>query len=393
MVKLPSYEANTSFDTGLRLMRLSRPDRSIAAGLSTMAASLEDLQEIRKRDDNTLLEADILEYRQWLRDEFRNRAEQMPEGGIGFFAGFSEAAVAEGDKRLKTKFKSYHDPAKAALAFERARSDVLEQAAQTEFETRLEWRKNVSKSKLADLAATIGANPGNYDLAKSEWEEFVNNTVPESDKRIRENLMKAGTYQLQRAQLEAIAAQDPRRFTEAYAGVYKGQPTQQTKSSNKFANAIVSEANAHGLDPNMMLGMAYIESRLNEKAQAPRFKDGRLMSTAEGGWQLTNEFKRVLGVTDKFDGEETSKAVAKWTANVQERIRSMGHEPTPGKTYMFYNMGEGAAAAMLRAHPDEPIENVLRRVYGYRRVKDGREYVDAIIENNPSLYRRGMTAG
>jgi hypothetical protein len=56
---------------------------------------------------------------------------------------------------------------------------------------------------------------------------------------------------------------------------------------------------------------------------------------------------------------------------------------------MFWNLGEGAAAAVLRADPNAPIERVLSRVWA----SQGPKFVETALNNNPSLYKPGMTVG
>ncbi len=66
----------------------------------------------------------------------------------------------------------------------------------------------------------------------------------------------------------------------------------------------------------------------------------------------------------------------------------MGIDPTPGKTYMTWNVGPGMATAILSAKPTEKIENIAHRMLA----KYGRKFITQWLRSNPSLYRPGMTA-
>jgi hypothetical protein len=68
---------------------------------------------------------------------------------------------------------------------------------------------------------------------------------------------------------------------------------------------------------------------------------------------------------------------------------SRGQQPTPGKLYMTWNVGPGAAAAIMAANPNTPIEQVLTRVWANK----GANFINTALSNNPSMYRRGMTVG
>jgi hypothetical protein len=74
------------------------------------------------------------------------------------------------------------------------------------------------------------------------------------------------------------------------------------------AAAAIHHANVMGINPEILLGMGWIESRLNANAGKPTTKDGRVLSSAEGPWQIIDSPSTLaaIGITkdEKFDIEK-----------------------------------------------------------------------------------------
>jgi soluble lytic murein transglycosylase-like protein len=153
----------------------------------------------------------------------------------------------------------------------------------------------------------------------------------------------------------------------------------------------IEAARRHSLDARVFLAIGWHESRLNPQAGSPMQK-GRHMSSAIGMWQIlaAPDTLRELGISraDRTNYDRATPAIAHYFARQQERLRQMGIDPTPGKTYMTWNVGPGMTAAILNAKPSERIESIARRMLA----KYGRRFIAKWLRNNPSLYRPGMTA-
>ena len=119
---------------------------------------------------------------------------------------------------------------------------------------------------------------------------------------------------------------------------------------------------------------------------------GRAISSATGMWQIlaASDILRELGIgkDDRTNYDLVTPAVAQYFSRQRERLRQMGIEPTPGKTYMTWNVGPGMAVAILNARPSERIETIASRMLA----KHGRKFIAKWLRNNPSLYRPSMTA-
>lgn len=416
MAVLPVFEDRSKIGTGSEFLRLAAPASDTAAGLGSLGnaflrlgVEIQDeqerlqakLEEQAKKDDNLRLENDVLDYKNAVQAAYQKALENAAEDGSGLYEGVNRFALEEANRRIEEKF-SHRGPDIdfVRLKYARAVEGVLDTAANAEFQARLQWRARSGENKVADLTATvagrIGAGHDDVSDIYSEWDRYVQNTLgggPQAQAIARE----WGRRRIQRAHAEAIAGRDPEGWARRFAGAYAGQPTTETRASNPVAAAAIHHANVMGINPEILLGMGWIESRLNANAGKPTTKDGRVLSSAEGPWQIIDSPSTLaaIGITkdEKFDIEKTTAGIARFTARGIEWMKSVGITPTPGKSYMMWNLGEGAAKAILTANPNEPVERVLRRVYGYRKTSDGGDFVSRIISNNPSLYRRGMTVG
>jgi soluble lytic murein transglycosylase-like protein len=154
----------------------------------------------------------------------------------------------------------------------------------------------------------------------------------------------------------------------------------------------IDAARRNDLDPRVLLAIGWHESRLNPAAGQPKNK-GRAMSSAVGMWQIlaARDTLQELGIAkqDRTNYARSTPALANYLSRQQDRLRKVGLEPTPGRTYMTWNVGPGMASAILGATSGESIDNIARRALA----KYGPKFIGKWLRNNPSLYRPGMTAG
>ena len=368
-----------------------------------------DQQNKREADDNLRLQSDALDLRSTLRDEALRRQEQLPENNQAenFTRDLATFARDEVERRVSERFAHRSDIDRVRLAYDRVVAPILDSAATFEAGRRQQWRAHVTERRITDLSSSLALNATSdrFNQLLGEWDEFVNSSVGGSD-AVRQRFSQMGRQRLQKALLDARAAADPEDFVRRVIEAQQGQAASpagpdatdpamdpgrrqsrtSVPSSNPLVREIVVQADAHGVPREIMLGIGHIESRLNTNAGRPRRSDGTEMSSAEGGWQIIDQMARAMGVTNKRDPVESTAAVARFLSGVRARLQDRGIEPTPGLTYMHWNMGEGLAGAVLRANPDERIEHVVHRVYA-----GDPEFADKVLANNPSLYRRGMT--
>lgn len=120
----------------------------------------------------------------------------------------------------------------------------------------------------------------------------------------------------------------------------------------EIKDLIRRQALASGLDPNVMVRIAQIESGLNPNAKNPN-------SSASGLFQFINSTGRQYGLTNPFDAEQNTAAAMRFTSdNVSGLKRMLGRDPTPGEIYLAHQQGLGGAKQLL-ANPDVPAARLV----------------------------------
>jgi len=120
----------------------------------------------------------------------------------------------------------------------------------------------------------------------------------------------------------------------------------------EIKDLIRRQALASGLDPNVMIRIAQIESGLNPNAKNPN-------SSASGLFQFINSTGRQYGLTNPFDAEQNTAAAMRFTSdNVGGLKRMLGRDPTPGEIYLAHQQGLGGAKQLL-ANPDVPAARLV----------------------------------
>lgn len=346
-------------------------------------------QATAKADKNLQIESTLMDYGLSVHQKALEDADNMPEGGMGYAKGISDYAGMEADRIITEKFGDYEDKEALAVRFQRVRQSVVEGALNTEMTERLKWRGDVSEKKISGLTGAIGVDPANYDAAVAEWESYVQSSITGGE-NIKARFKQHGLTKLARAEIESVAATRPVEFRAAFRGAFENQPTQ---AAEPHVAGIVDAANDAGLNPTLLLSVAKIESQVNPKAGSPTKADGTKMSSAIGMWQILDQSDTLneLGISkeDRTNYTVATPAIAAYFARQQNAMLRRGEQPTPGKLYMTWNLGPGAAAAVMRADPNEKIENVLTRVWASK----GPAFINQALSNNPSMYRRGMTVG
>ena len=107
---------------------------------------------------------------------------------------------------------------------------------------------------------------------------------------------------------------------------------------------IVSDAaRRYGVDPDVAVKIATIESGLNPQNQNPRSSAGGLFQFIDSTWG------RYGGGKNKYDPYANADAGARFISdNMAGLKRSLGRDPTPGEIYMAHQQGLGGALNILR---------------------------------------------
>lgn len=403
MVKLPAYTADGSLDIGSDTFRTQRPDTQIAdaatgLGRTLFAIGIDAQKQSRRadlkasgeleRNENYRSTALLLDYERKLSDyEKRLRSGEISSDREGNdYVGAVEAYAKAEEEKLRAggifsgKSKEYVD-----LAFAKARSKTLNTAAEQEFRKRNEFYASVHEDKLGTLAANVVANGASFGDAKKEWEDFVR-TMEGTGTARAERILALGLKKLSRLHLEAEAQRNGVAFVGQMQALFGGDPG--ATSGNAVADAARKYAPAAGIDPKVAVAIGWIESRLKADHGKPIGRDGKPMSSAEGGWQVIDGTAKMLGIVDKTNMDEVTPKLMAHLKQNQDAISALGRQPTPGTTYMTWNVGLGVALSILKSDPNRPIEDIIYASYPTRP-----GFAAMVLRNNPSMYRAGMTAG
>lgn len=161
-------------------------------------------------------------------------------------------------------------------------------------------------------------------------------------------------------------------LTNAYA---RADYTAQQKAAerlrmppDKIAKLITDNARAFGVDEDIMLTIAGIESNFNPAAKNPK-------STAGGLWQQLDSNAKTYGVTNKFDPVDSTRGAMQFATTIQRTLQQAGLPVDAGTMYLAWQQGPQGAVRLL-SNPNAPAESIVGR--------------EAVIKNGG---RPGMTAG
>jgi len=120
----------------------------------------------------------------------------------------------------------------------------------------------------------------------------------------------------------------------------------------EIVRAIDEAAAKYGVDPQALLTIANIESRLNPSAQNPN-------SSAGGLFQFIDSTARGYGLSDRFDYEQAADAGARLARDNARALRSaLGRDPEPWELYLAHQQGAGGAIKLL-TNPDAKASSLL----------------------------------
>lgn len=144
------------------------------------------------------------------------------------------------------------------------------------------------------------------------------------------------------------------------------------------AKTIARKAQQEGIDPSVALTISHIETggSFSHTAKNPT-------STAHGLFQIIGPTWKRQGGGDRNNVDEQIKQGFKHIKNANASMRkSLGREPVAHEQYLGHLLGPGGAAKVLKADPNTPLIDVVR--------KYDSENANAIVNNNGMS---GLTVG
>lgn len=371
--------------------------RQQAKDQADLEASQRKAEADATKRRNLDVEVALMDYKNDVEKELVNReaaASYNNDGAKGYFDSASQFATTRAEAYVK-RFEAYPEYDHIRQRFLKATDSQLDKAYKFEVNQAYKFMGEKSQERVDDLKSAIASDPANYERSVKEWNDFVNTSLPVSDK-VAEGVRNKGIRELQVAQAQAAIARDPDKYRALFSNAFKAGEAIPEDTPEHIKTTILN-AKAAGVDPAVMLGIGNYESRLNPAQGNPIGKDGKPMSSAVGMFQViaSPDTLAALGISekDRYDVDKVSAGLSRYIQRNTEKMQASGIDPTPGKQYMMWNVGEGLAWNILRANPNESIDNVVYRTYGNRLTKSGELFADVVLRNNPSLYRSGMTVG
>lgn len=181
------------------------------------------------------------------------------------------------------------------------------------------------------------------------------------------------------AATEAIRMGRPVNVVHPVKGEEKQKPVNyDTMALPNNAKTIARKAQQAGIPPNVALTIAHIETggSFSHTAKNPT-------SSAHGLFQVLDKSWSNLGGGDRSNIDEQIRIGFKHMKQAESHIKkSIGRELQPHEHYLGHLLGPGGASAVLKADPNTPLIDVVR--------KYDPKNANAIVKNNAM---DGMTVG
>lgn len=178
---------------------------------------------------------------------------------------------------------------------------------------------------------------------------------------------------------EAIRMGRPVNVVHPVKGEEKQKPVNyDTMALPTNAKTIARKAQQEGIPPSVALTIAHIETggSFSHTAKNPT-------SSAHGLFQVLDKSWRNLGGGDRSNIDEQIRIGFKHMKQAESHIKkSIGRELQPHEHYLGHLLGPGGASAVLKADPNTPLIDVVR--------KYDPKNANAIVKNNAM---QGMTVG
>lgn len=178
---------------------------------------------------------------------------------------------------------------------------------------------------------------------------------------------------------EAIRMGRPVNVVHPVKGEDKQKPVNyESMALPTNAKAIARKAQQAGIPPNVALTIAHIETggTFSHTAKNPT-------SSAHGLFQVLDKSWSNLGGGDRSNIDEQIRIGFKHMKQAESHIKkSIGRELQPHEHYLGHLLGPGGASAVLKADPNTPLIDVVR--------KYDPKNANAIVKNNAM---DGMTVG
>lgn len=223
------------------------------------------------------------------------------------------------------------------------------------------------------LGAEIDAERAALVLNELEFENTLAPVTPANPVQHNNHLKNLD------AATEALRMGRPVNVVHPVKGEEKQKPVNyNTMALPTNAKTIARKAQQEGIPPSVALTIAHIETggSFSHTAKNPT-------SSAHGLFQVLDKSWSNLGGGDRSNIDEQIRIGFKHMKQAESHIKkSIGRELQPHEHYLGHLLGPGGASAVLKADPNTPLIDVVR--------KYDPKNANAIVKNNAM---QGMTVG
>jgi hypothetical protein len=254
------------------------------------------------------------------------------------------------DFRLSNPFQNMQDIlAGAANAADKRGNATAADIGQTKVYQDAEEKLAISQKQMADEQTRGEIEQINRRIAMSDTGiPKIEDLLAKIDESAK-NQTSAVTSTAQAASATATAAQ-------AAAASAKGTGGNIPAATGPLANAIYKAAADKGVDPGLLMRIAYKESGYRMDA-APRDANGKLASSAVGPFQITEGTAKLLGMdaslrTDAMASAQAAAQLLKINGSFLQA--KLGREATGGELYGAHVLGAGGGVKLAKMAEDKP---------------------------------------
>lgn len=406
MVKLPSFDNQASV-AGSAPFQSVRPNTEFAEGAAALGSAFGKLAggisdgaraDVAKADRLETIQAtsDSIDIKNMADEVLRAEIDSSDPAGKGLADRHAKSMDNEVNKLMASKYANSRNKEEIALRLKMAVDGYKDKAVAAEADMAHRFTADVTKKVGEDLIATAKGAGVQWEHLDAPLREHA--ATVSGNPKVQQKFYESMVGPVQKAWVQAQIDRNPETAAKAVQAYVNAYAADGSKVVRQDIQQVIDQSGKHGMPARTMLAIYKIESNMNPSHGRPIGRDGKEMSSAEGGFQVLNgnspqaaATRSALGLTqaDVKNHEKVAGALSTFLASKTAQYEAAGIKMTPGKQYMVWNMGEGAAAAVMRADPSLPIETVLSRVWA----SQGPAFVQKALNNNPSLYRPGMTVG
>lgn len=395
MAVLPTYVSQDALTAGTNTLRLNHKEDGGGAAFAHLGTQIGGLGASSARADYAESAAASAEQKRvdglsdaLVRNDFEqtwHEKEKNLEANIDPTGKDYRATVAQA---WQDHVDAYTDAwtgrrkAENEVLTSRTGAHVMNRAIDVEIGTRTATQKAAVDKIKSDATTIVAANPAAFEgvlkdaRLKADTMDLIGKFAEPFDREVRRSA------EIGRAQWQIM--NNPQAALDAAQGAVAGfaktdVPPEQAK--------VIAAAKTTNMDPSLMLAIGHIET-------GGKFNTDATSSAGFQGVFQTKGQTSVYGAHDARDTTAAGIATGVFLAARQQEMVDKGVDPTPGRTFMFHNVGEGIAWRLINEKdPNKPMGQVLYEAYGNSPAKGGGLLRDAVGRNNPQFYNPGMTVG